>query len=707
MNFNRPILLSMSFLMFFIGASFTLNNPLDDTSKEVLLLKTMMDGFKNYHYNPLEINDKFSENLYDSYLDRIDSRKRFLVADDVKQLSKFKTSLDEAVNDSNYEFFDMSVILLEAGIKRAKDYYTTALESDFDFTEAGTFELDGEKRSFPSDYDAQKERWQKIIKYELLVRLNNKIEAQEKELAKEERDPEFKEMTQDEMLAKSREEVKKTFDKWFARMEKTKRQDRLEIYLNSIAGLYDPHTNYYAPIEKQNFDIQMSGRLEGIGARLQSDGEETKVTEIVTGGPAWKEGTLKANDLILKVAQGDEDPVDVSGMNINEVVSFIRGKKGTEVKLTVKDTEGETKVVTIVRDVVIMEEGYAKSLILNYKQEGVKNVGYIKLPRFYADFRDPKGRQCANDVAREIQKLKADGVESIILDLRDNGGGSLRDVVDMSGLFIEEGPIVQVKARNFKPKVLEDTDDRVLFDGHLIVMVNQFSASASEILAAAMQDYNRAVIVGSTSTFGKGTVQRFVDLDEMVWGKKEEKPLGEVKMTIQKFYRINGGSTQLKGVVPDIILPDSYQNIQLGEKEYDYAMEWTQIDPVEYSQKVRTVKNMDKLRSNSKKRVSLNKTFQEINQNAERLKAVRDDSDYSLNLEEFQSERKSEREDAKKYDSIMEDDIEGMEANNLKADIKDIEGDESKKARNDKWLEGVRKDVYIQEALMIMKDMTK
>lgn len=696
----------MSFLFLFLGASFTLNNPVDD-SKEELMLKTMMDGFKNYHYNPLEINDDFSKNLYKSYLDRIDARKRFLVADDIQQLSQYELQLDNAINDSDYEFFNMSVMLIDAGIARAKTYYEKALEQEFDFSESGNFELDGEKREYPRNYEEQEARWYKIMKYELLVRLNNKIEKQEKELAKEKRDSEFVEQTKEEMLAEAKTDIKKTFDKWFVRLGKTKRQERLDSYLNAIASLYDPHTNYYAPIEKENFDISMSGRLEGIGARLQSDGEETKITEIVTGGPAWKEGTLKANDIILKVAQDGEEPIDISGMNINEVVSYIRGKKGTIVNLTVRDAEGEEKVITILRDVVIMEEGYAKSLILDYKDQGIKNIGYITLPRFYADFRDPKGRQCANDVAIEIQKLKKQGVESIILDLRDNGGGSLRDVVDMSGLFIEEGPIVQVKARNYKPKVLEDTDDRVLFDGNLIVMVNQFSASASEILAAAMQDYNRAVIVGSSSTFGKGTVQRFVDLDEMVWGNKDEKPLGEVKMTIQKFYRINGGSTQLKGVVPDIILPDNFQDIQLGEKEYDYAMEWTKIEPVEFDQNVRQVKNLDKLRSNSNKRVAANETFQSIVENAKRLKTVRDDSDYSLNLAEFQAERKSERDEAKKYENIMEEDIKGLKVSNLKVDSKDIEADESKKARNDKWLEGVKKDVYIQEALLIMKDMMK
>ncbi len=708
MRLKKSLYFVLPFFLLILGASFTLNKVYN-AEKESLLLKTMMDGFKNYHFNPLEIDDGFSTQLHELYLERIDGGKRFLVADDIKQLSRYATKLDNEIEDGNYEFFDLSVLLYEAGIQRAKTYYEKALKKDFDYTIEENFEMDGEKREYPATYKEQELRWEKIMKYEILTRYNSKLEKQKEQLEKpkDERDEDFKEKSEADLLADARADAKKVFDKWFTRMEKTKRSDRLDLYLNSIAGLYDPHTNYYAPIEKQNFDISMSGKLEGIGARLQSDGEETKITEIVTGGPAWKEGSLKANDIIIKVAQGKEEPVEVSGMLINEVVSYIRGKKGTEVVLTVKEADGSEKIVKIIRDVVIMDEGYAKSLILNYEKENISNIGYIYLPRFYADFQDKDGRQCAEDVAQEIKKLKSQKVEAIILDLRNNGGGSLRDVVDMSGLFIEEGPIVQVKARDFKAKILEDEDDRVLFDGHLIVMVNQFSASASEILAAAMQDYNRAVIVGSKSTFGKGTVQRFVNLDDMVWGQKEVKPLGSVKMTIQKFYRIDGGATQLKGVVPDIIFPDKYQDIDLGEREYDNALEWTKIDPVKYSQNVRQVKNMDKLRSNSKKRLELNKTFQLINDNATRLKEVRDDSEVSLNLETFRKERNDETAESKKYEGIMEDAIEGFSLENLKADIETIEGDEGKAARNKKWKEDLLKDVYLQETLLIMKDMMK
>ncbi len=673
-------------------------------------MKTMMDGFKNYHFNPLKINDDFSNKAFDLYLERLDNRKRFLTTDDIEQLSAYRSSIDEEINgDKEDALFDLSNELIEKGIARARTFYDKLIDVEHDFTIDESIEMDGTKRKFASSEKELEERWRRVLKYELMNRISSKKNKQEEELGKDasERKEDFKELSFDEMVAEARKETKKVFGDWFDRMEKVKRKERLEVYLNTITNIYDPHSGYYSPIDKQNFDIGMSGKLEGIGARLQTEGDATKVTEIITGGPAWKEGSLEPNDLIIKVAQGDEEPVDVSGMLINEVVTYIRGKKGTIVKLTVKKKDGSEAIISITRDIVETGEGYAKSLLLDSKGAGVKNVGYIMLPRFYADFQDEDGRHCAEDVAQEIKKLKAQGVEGIILDLRDNGGGSLRDVVKMTGLFIEEGPVVQVKARNFKPRVLEDEDDRVLFDGHLIVMVNQFSASASEILAAAVQDYNRGIIVGSTSTFGKGTVQRFVNLDDMVWGNKEQKPLGSVKMTIQKFYRINGGATQLKGVESDIVLPDRYQKIDLGEKEYDYAMEWTQIDPVKYSQKVRKVKNLDKIRANSKKRVSMNETFQMINADAARFERERDETDYSLNLEKFRKEIKEERAEAKKYNEAIDKEVEGLGVRNLPSDIKIQAADEAKAESNEKWVSEIKKDIYLQETLHIMKDMMK
>ncbi len=703
MTVNRPIIFSCVAIALFVGLGFSYFNNGDPAEKEKVLMETMLEGFKKYHFLPEEIDDGFSNKFYDLYLKRLDSGKRFLTNEEVGQLEAQKSLIDDQMNAGTTEFFSLSVDLIEKGILRAEGYLNQYIDRPFTFDGTETFELDGEKRTFASTSSDLEKRWVEILKYETMVRLDNNRDKQAEAI--KEGTLEGKEKSFAELEKEAREDVKKVFSKWFKRLKKQERKERWAMFLNTMTNVHDPHSGYYAPVEKQNFDINMSGKLIGIGARLQADGEVTKIVEIITGGPAWKEGTIKAEDLIMKVAQEGEEPVDISGMLINEVVSLIRGKKGTKVHLTVKTSKGEEKIVTIIRDEVILDEGYAKSLILNYEDEGINNIGYIMLPRFYADFQDANGRQCSEDVAQEIIKLKGQGVKDIILDLRDNGGGSLRDVVKMSGLFIEKGPIVQVKARGMKPRILEDTDERVLFDGNLIIMVNQFSASASEILAAALQDYERAIVIGSKSTFGKGTVQRFVDLDAMVWGHKELKPLGSVKMTIQKFYRIDGGSTQLKGVEPDILLPDDFQHIEIGEKEYDYAMDWTSIDEIEYDQNVKGIGSIEKLRRKSSARVAASETFRLINENAKRLSESREDTEYSLNIESYSNEMDENKASAKKYESIMKDPIDGLEVINLDADKSEIQTDSSKIARNDKWLEEVTKDVYIEEALLIMKDM--
>jgi carboxyl-terminal processing protease len=483
-----------------------------------------------------------------------------------------------------------------------------------------------------------------------------------------------------------------------------RRADRFSDYINAFTETFDPHTNYYSPKDKEDFNIGMSGTLEGIGARLQSDGEFTKVESIVPGGPAWKQKELEVNDQIIKVTQEDGEPLDIRGMRLDDVVKHIRGKKGTKVTLTVRKTDGSTKDITIERDEVILDEGFAKSAILKHS-EIIDNIGYIRLPKFYANFEKQNGSSCSKDVAEEIEKLKKLNVKGIILDLRNNGGGSLRDVVDMSGLFIEQGPIVQVKSRNQKPQILGDQDPTVQYNGPLIVMVNTFSASASEILAAAMQDYNRALIVGSPSTFGKGTVQRFYDLDKLVRSNSELKPFGEIKLTMQKFYRINGGSTQLKGVKPDVVLPDNFMYFELGEKEYDHSMAWSEIEPLNFQQKAYLISDKKGIINASKSRISQDTLFQMIQSNAARLKKQRDERLYPLHLESYKNWLKEREEYSKRFEELFDKEIPNLFANNLAVDMEYIQMDESRVARNDSWLEGLRKDVYLKETLNLMKDM--
>ena len=669
--------------------------------KEAALVQAILYSLDNFHYAPKDIDDHFSEEFYTFYLQRLDGAKRWLTQEDIRKLEPFVDQLDEEVQNGSYEFFNLSIGLLKSGLEKTQSYYREALAKPFDFTLKESYELEGDKREYAKNDEELRDQWRRAMKYETLVRLADKLDSQA-----EGKDSTLLGKTFEELEADARQDVLKLYDDWYTRLQRRKRSDYLDIYLNALANLFDPHTGYFEPIEKENFDISMSGRLEGIGARLQTDGDYTKIVSIVVGGPAWKEGELEENDLILKVAQGDEEPVDIRAMSIDDVVQLIRGPKGTEVRLTVKKVDGTIKTISIIRDVVIFEEGFAKSLILT-TPSGSK-AGYILLPRFYADFNRANGRSCAKDVAEEIRKLKADHVESIILDLRNNGGGSLRDVVDMSGLFIEEGPIVQVKARDRKPQYLTDDEPDVLWDGALIVMVNEFSASASEILAAAMQDYKRAIIVGSKNTFGKGTVQRFFDLDRLLSGNEDIKPLGEIKLTIQKFYRINGGSTQLRGVNSDIILPDQYAFMDVGEKSYDYALEWTKIAPAYYSpQNVWDAgKVLPTVKALSVERLKNDSTFQAITDYAAKLKVRSDLSLINLNLDKYREDQKSWTETSEKFDALFEREV-VTDIQNTSTDARLIQNDEVKKERNEKWIKNVRKDIYLAEALRILDDVKK
>lgn len=700
MKFRGPVFFSILFLGILFSAFYPIN-PVSQGEKEAVLIRYMLEGLKQLHYQPQTINDQFSEKVYDLYLDRVDPGRRWFTQEGIAQLEPFKLDLDNEALKGSYEFFDIAIRLYDEGFAKSEGYFKEILSEPFDFTINETVDLNLEERPFAKNDEELKEYWRKALKSDVLSRIYNKLKEQEKEEDIEEGE---KKKTFDELEEEARKDVLKTFTDWYERMAKERRVDHISDYLNAITATYDPHTNYFLPEDKENFDISMSGTLEGIGARLVTEGEYTKVSSIVPGGPAWKGKDLEADDRIFKVAQGEEEPVDVTGFRSNDVVKLIRGKKGTEVRLTVKKLNGDVKVVSIIRDIVQLDEGYAKSVILN-KPNVAENVGYINLPRFYADFNRRGGRSCAVDVASEVAKLKEQNVENIILDLRNNGGGSLRDVVRMSGLFIEEGPIVQVKARGMDPDILKDTDRRVQFDGKLIVLVNSYSASASEILAAALQDYGRAVIVGTgKSTFGKGTVQRFFDLDSGIPGYSDVKPLGNVKVTIQKFYRVNGGSTQLRGVTPDIILPDRFFELETGEQEENYALPWTEIAAVDYGQDVYQVKNLKELAANSAKRVESNATFSMIRQDAKRLKDQRDDSILALEYDAYAKDRKARTAASEKFKDIMKP-IEGMTVNNLEADVEDIDSDESKVARNEEWLKNVKKDIYIEEALHILSDM--
>ncbi|WP_460880800.1 carboxy terminal-processing peptidase [Pontibacter rugosus] len=579
-------------------------------------------------------------------MNRLDYNKKFLLASDVQKLRQYETAIDDEVNQGSFQFFDLSANLIEQRTKEAQAYYKDILAKPFDFSKDEQVELDGEKLAFATSTAELKEAWRKQLKYQTLVRL---VDMQEEQMKKLEKGEKADQKSFEQLEKEAREKVKKNYEDLFKRYDQVTRDERRSSYINSITNVYDPHTSYFAPKDKENFDIGFTGRLEGIGASLQEKDGQIKVMEIVPGSPSYLQGDLKPGDIIQKVGQANEEPILVEGMRLDDAIRFIRGKKGTMVRLTVKKPDGSTKVIPIVRDVIVIEDTYAQSVVIEDKEK----IGYIKLPGFYADFENKSGRFSGADVKKEVEKLKTAGMQGLILDLRNNGGGSLADAVEMAGLFIEKGPIVQVKTASGKAVVLDDRDVQVQYGGPLVILVNSNSASASEILAAAMQDYKRAVIVGSP-TFGKGTVQQFFELDEALPAQfNPYKPFGALKLTTQKFYRINGGTTQLRGVIPDVTLPDPYSYMEFGEKEQDYPLPFDEIAPAKYSTWNKSKIDYAQIKANSQKRIASNKSFALIEQAGQRLKQQTKNTTRSLQLEKYMAEEKKAEAEAKRLEEAQ------------------------------------------------------
>lgn len=690
-----PIILLAPAFIFFAG-----NSPIEKTKekKEWLLAEKIRNKLLTDHYHKKAIDDSFSANVFDLFINNLDFSKRFFTQEDIARMTPFKLKVDDEFKNGDFMLPDTAFKILEERVSDAEVLYKDVLSHPFDLTKAESFETDPEKSVFPANKAEFKENWRKFLKYQTLIKLNELLEEQEKKKAN--KDSAYTEKSIAELEAEAREKVLKTQNSWFKRLKRMNDSDKLSLYLNSIISAYDPHSTFFPPKAKEEFDITISGQLEGIGATLMEKEGYIKVERIMPGSASSRQGELKAGDVILKVAQGEAEPVDIVNMPLNDAVQLIRGKKGTEVRLTVKKLDGEIKVIPITRDVVLIEETYAKSAIVKNKN----SIGYIKLPQFYRDFNNINGRSCAKDIAKEIDKLNKENIKGLVLDLRNNGGGSLQDVVDIAGLFIKKGPVVQIRTSEGDLHVLADRDAAVHYDGPLVILVNEFSASASEILAAAMQDYGRAVVIGSSSTFGKGTVQNILDLDETVSSSYSDyKPLGAMKLTIQKFYRINGGATQLKGVVPDIILPDEYAFFDAGEKELEYAMPWDEIAPVPYDE-TKSVKNMEKIQQKSQKRVASNEYFSLINEKAKKLKENSENSLVPLNLEEYRKRQDVLQKENKKYENLAKE-MAGVDVVCLQSEKAGLDADSVKASVAKEWYKSIRSDMYIGEALNVLEDI--
>jgi carboxyl-terminal processing protease len=679
--------------------SFIPKEKASDPEKDKLLIELLAFVIEKGHYNPAAIDDAFSKGVYKDYLNALDPSKRFFLQSDIDEFAKYETKIDDFIREKDLTFFDLTYACLMKRMDESKSYYKEALANPFDYQKDENFNTDYETMPYSKNVQELKERWRLQLKLSALSSLVEKQKLEEDKLKNKEAIKKSEPKTFQQLEKETRESTLNSLNDNFNFIADLNREDWFSVYVNAIASRFDPHTSYMAPSEKERFDVSMSGKLEGIGARLQKKGDFTEISELISGGPAWRGKQLESGDMVLKVAQGDAEPVDVVGMRLDDVVKKIKGPKGTEVRLTVKKTDGTIKVITIIRDEVEIEETYVKSSIV--EKDGFK-YGVIYLPKFYINFEDINSRDAGKDVAIEVERLKNEGVQGIVMDVRDNGGGSLKTVVDIAGLFIEQGPIVQIKSAAGKKEVLYDRDIKVQWDGPLVVMINEFSASASEILAAAIQDYKRGVIIGSKQSYGKGTVQNVIDLNQFVRGSTYG-DLGALKTTTQKFYRINGGSTQLEGVKSDIAIPDKYSYLKMGERDIDNAMPWDKIDPADFKIWDKQ-NNFDLAIAESKTRMKNNAQMKLIDENAKWLDERNKENVYSLNIDKFKAEQKSLEDKNKKYKSIV-DYKNAFEFKSLPYEIESMNNDSVLKEKRDRWHESLSKDIYIEEAIHILNDL--
>lgn len=716
-------LLIVAALAAFFSFKYIHQDVSEANARRALILNTVMAVIQEAHFAPRPIDDTFSNRVFNKLIETSDYEKKFFTQQDIEQLAKYRYSIDDEIKAARFDFYELYNQIYTKRTAQIQGFFKDIIKTNFKFDADEQIQLNGDKVNFAANDKALKERWVLNIKYRVLAKYMELKKMQEddkarRDTAKVPDTTKFVWRSDDELKRVARGKVDTNLQKYFSKLNKLKEDDRFALYINAITLCEDPHTDFFPPREKKNFDVQMSGEFFGIGAQLKMEEDKVKISSIVPGSPSWKQGELKANDEIIKVGQGAAEPEDIQGYELEDVVQKIRGEKGTEVRLTVRRMDGSIKVIPIIRGKVAIEETFAKSALINTAKG---KIGYIYLSEFYSNFTSADGRRSADDIAKEVAKLKVEGVKGIILDLRYNGGGSLNDVVDMAGTFVGPGPVVQVKTSEERPMILKSRNS-LSYDGPFIIMVNQGSASASEILAAAMQDYKRAVIVGST-TFGKGTVQKQVPLDELIdpmlrlkMSNEHQPEMGSLKLTIQKFYRVNGGSTQLKGVVPDIIVPDVYSDIEIGERKDKAALPYDEIQAAALDALVApgvhpranwaSAWDLQQLRKQSEARVAANKSFDLVKENAARLKKLEEANIVYLNEAKY----KKEQDEAIALSKKMEENDKQtslLDIDNLAKDKERISADAAMADRNKNWLRLLKKDISLAETVNIMLDMQR
>ena len=623
--------LLIAFIMCLASCSFV-SKDFDTSDKDNLIIQLITYVLDQAHYLDKEINDEFSEKVFDTFLENLDPYKRYFYASDIEEFSKYKYLIDDAFKNPNLDFFELVYKRYTKRMLESEKIFNDILTKPFDFNKDEVCECDFEELDYVKTKDQLFDRWRKLLKIYVIEIYHNEIED---DLRKSKENSDFILRKPVLIEQKTRESLKEIMQQNYVFIsEEMQRSDWFSVYINSFVSQYDPNTSYLDPESKDRFDVDMSGNYAGIGARLQKKIDKVEITEVISGGPAWRDNILEKGDAILKVRQDNEDePVGILNMRLSEAVKLIKGKKGTKVHLTVKKLDGTVNEVTVKRDIVLLEETYIKSSIV---EKDNNTYGLINIPKFYIDFDNQSNRDAAKDLRTEIERLKEQGIQGLVIDLRNNGGGALKTVVDMAGMFIKNGPVVQVKYFDKEKQVLSDRDRSVLWTGPLVILVNEGSASASEILAAAMQDYKRAIIIGGNQTWGKGTVQNVFPLNRMVRGNTNG-DLGALRYTTQKYYRINGGSVQLEGVKSDINVPYRYKYLEFGEKDSENPLQWDEIDKVEFDTWNSNF-NFEEAITKSNKRMADNKYLKLVDENAKWIKSVRDNKLINLNYDKFKLE---------------------------------------------------------------------
>jgi len=603
--------------------------PLQPTSEEAQAAQLSARFLTRFHYDAQPLDDAMSQRIYKAYFKMLDGDKMFFTQQDMDKFAPMETKLDDAIWNSDLSApFAVFNLYVQRAVQRMS-YARGLLKDGFDLTRDESYDVDRKDAAWPKDEAAANDLWRKRTKNDWLrLKLAGKDDA----------------------------DIRKTLDKRYSgyidRIRQINSADAFQTFMNAYAESTDPHTDYLGPEAAANFDIAMSLSLQGIGAQLQSRDDYTMIVKLIPGGPAMKSHRFKPGDRIVAVGQGDKGAmVDVVGWRIDDVTALIRGKKGTVVRLETLPADagpdGKHELITLVRDKINLEDAAASKKVIDIKDgDVIRKIGVIDLPSFYSDFGarsagDKDYRSTTRDVAKLIGELKQEGVQGIVVDLRNNGGGSLAEADSMTGLFIDKGPVVQVRGSHGEVQVQGDDDPGMAWNGPLAVLVNRGTASASEIFSAAIQDYHRGLVIGEP-TFGKGTVQTLVDLDKFAPSDSEKPQLGELKMTIQEFFRINGGSTQLKGVTPDIEYPRNGDEKDFGESTYDNALPWTRIPPADYKPVANLAAYLPQLEQRHAGRVAQSPGWKLMLDELAQYKKMRDMTMISLNLATREAERKQQ-----------------------------------------------------------------